>query len=364
MSDDAAPPPEELPPLVTRAEPPFPKPLQPGFWLGVLLTFAYWIWLIGGMLVIVIAATFLTAAFGGREALKADPNAGSDVAKLPPALRTALAWSFPAGYFFGLAFTVIVLRIVVGRRWIRDIGLARVPPYHLLLGVLSLPGFIILSDALAKLVHPIDGVAHEALGINPLGDMGEALQAIFANLHWSIAVLAIGVGPGFVEELWCRGFLGRGFIGRYGWLPGIALSSSFFGMLHAWPPSYVITTAAMGACLHFAYVTSRSLWVPVAMHFANNSFAALAVLNLVPAEKIDAAIAANEAVVVALAAGVLLTCGLAMWQAKWSWPGERRGELVPPAGSEAKLQSATPNVLLFGLAAAACAGLVWMLAQG
>jgi len=365
MPDDQEP---NLPPLVVRVdadvpmvqlvEPPRPRP---GLLGAALLTFGYWVVLIGGMLAVVGVALGWSLAFGDKRDLDTTSDGTHSVAKMPTAMRTALAWSLPAGYFFGLIYSLVVLRVVVGRRWIHDIGLTRLPPLHLLLGFLALPGFVILSDVLASALQPLDAFTHRVTGIPGLGDSNLALRALFENFHWSFAVFAIGLGPGVVEELWCRGFLGRGFIGRYGWLLGIGLASAFFGMLHLWPPSYVLVTAVMGACLHFAYVTSRSLWVPIAMHFTNNSFAALVSMGEVPSAGIEAAFAANPATITAVAASLTLFCALAMWQSRWTWPAERRGELLPPIQSPVELVAAKPSPFYPLAAGALCVALLWLL---
>jgi membrane protease YdiL (CAAX protease family) len=322
----------ELPPLVI---PVAPKPPRPGFLQACVLTLGYWIALIGGMIAVVIVGLAIQFAIN-REALKEQHQEGATlVERMSPAIRGTLAWSLPAGYFAGFLYSVLALRIMVGRSWPRELGLNRFPKYHLFVGLLILPGFIVLSDTLARAVQPVDQFVQNVTGIGGLGDTGAALQALFADFHWSFAVFAIGLGPGVVEELWCRGFLGRGLLGRYGTFAGIALSSAFFGVLHLWPPSYVITTAAMGACLHLAYLFSRSLWVPIAMHFMNNSFAAIASVGVVRTDGMDAAIAAQPGLTAALATGLVLAGGLAM-----------------------KLESATGRVLSSVTALVACAALL------
>jgi len=311
----------ELPPLVLRVEPVAPPKPRPGLLGAALLTFGYWATLIGGMLAVVFVAAVVAGIQGGNDAHQPAEGA-NDIERLPPTVRESLALSFPAGYACGLLYSIVVIRMMVGRGWTRELGLRRLPPYHLFLGLLALPGFILLSDAFARVLQPLDRAAYSALGWDDV-DFADPLRAIFASYHWSFAVLAIGIGPGLVEELWCRGFLGRGLIGRHGALAGVALSSAFFGLLHLWPPSYVLVTAAMGACLHFTYLASRSLWVPIAIHFANNSFAALVSTGTISVQNVEAQVMANEAAVAALAAATLLTCGLAMWQAGLARPPHR-----------------------------------------
>ncbi|HEY3789041.1 MAG TPA: type II CAAX endopeptidase family protein, partial [Urbifossiella sp.] len=354
------------PPMVIRVDhdvpfvlPGKPKLPQPGFLLAVLLTLCYWLALIGSMIALLVVVVLCQAVLGEKGA--PEVNSGADagsVESLSPVLRAALAWSFPAGYLGGLVFSIIVLFSIVGRNWIRDLGLTRLPPYHLMLGMLALPGFIILSDLVAGLAKPIDDFVTRCTGLGGVGDTAQALRVLFQDSHWSFAVLAIGIGPGLVEELWCRGFLGRGFIARYGWFAGIALSSLFFGMLHLWPISYVIVTAFMGACLHFAYVTSRSLWVPIAMHLVNNSFAALIAIKIVPGEEIETVMLTRPTPIIVAAACLLLFCGLAMWHSRWTWPGEMRGVLIPPKGSSSALTAAKPAIIYTMASIGFCAVLI------
>jgi membrane protease YdiL (CAAX protease family) len=355
------------PPIVIRVEDPVPLvrpigPPRPGLFEACALTFGYWLVLIGGMLAVVFVAAFLFALLGDKKAMEINPDNGeSELSRIPAPLRTAIAWSFPAGYLAGLIFTLIVLRVVVGRTWVHDIGLARVPLYHLAIALVALPGFVVMSDAIAQLVQPIDGLIERTTGLGNIGDTSETLRVLFQDSHWMFVIFAIGVGPGVVEELWCRGFLGRGLIGRYGWCAGIVLSSLFFGLLHLWPISYVIVTAVMGAGLHFAYVISRSLWVPISIHMANNSVAGLASMKAIPSDQMEAAMATHPTPIIVAAVCVLLFCGLALWHSRWTWAGERRGILIPPEGLDLELRAARPDLIYTIAALGFCAALLGLL---
>ncbi|MDB5306677.1 MAG: hypothetical protein JWO38_879 [Gemmataceae bacterium] len=332
---------EELP-LVLPVASPAPKLPRPGFVEACILTLGFGAVLFGTVFAVVGLAVLYVLAVGGMDALKTQPGAEpGSVPAVPQVLRAAVAWSFPAGYAAGLVYAVVVFRLVAGPGWTREVGLRRLPPVHLGLGLLALPAFVILSDTLAQaLAEWVDPFVYRLTGLGGLGDPGRALQDTFSGFHWSFAVFAIGVGPGIVEEVWCRGFLGRGLVGRYGWTVGVALTSLFFGVLHLWPPSYVLTTAVMGACLHYTYAVSRSLWVPIAIHLVNNSVAALAAMKAFPTEGMERAGAEHPFLVVALAAYLLLFVGAAMWtyRCRLVPPGEanaapiRRGVMVPPAG--------------------------------
>jgi membrane protease YdiL (CAAX protease family) len=247
-----------------------------------------------------------------------------------------------------IGFSLLVIRLVVGRDWTRQLSLRRPSVAHTLLAVASLPALMLLgnvgydvlrhvlhvpsmSDGLAGTVlfllaemlvlgivllmagllagwdwtrrlavrppNPMDGFiglasmiallllslgAYEAmrqgLGLSDksgfaLSGMEEMVQ-LFSKWPWPFAVLVIGLGPGIGEELWCRGFLGRGLLGNYGAVLGILASSFFFGLIHI-DPCQGTMAIFMGLWLHFVYLTTRSLWLPMLLHFLNNSLAVL-----------------------------------------------------------------------------------------
>jgi uncharacterized protein len=363
MADDATdptPPPEPPlvlrpdgePPLVLPVEPPPSRPPRPGFFEGGLLTIGFAIILFGTLIGIVLAAVGWVAVREGVDALTARPGAKEgSVESLPPVIAEVLAWSFVAGYAAALIYSLLICRVVIGRGWTREVGLRRLPPVHLLLALISLPGFVITSDVLARLAFQVFGAE-----VDQSGDIGE----LFKPFHWSFAVLAIGVGPGVVEELWCRGFLGRGFVGRYGWVVGVGLASLFFGLLHLYPPPYVLVTAAMGIWLHFTYAVSRSLWVPVTIHLLNNSIAGLMAVGMIPTEGVDVALNEASVVITTVAVGALLLGGLAMWTARGrpTGDGPHAGVMVPPG---VEIVHGPPNIAAAVVGGVCSFVLVWLL---
>ena len=142
MSDDFEPPlvvrPENEPPMVRQAEPAPPLRPRPGFWEACLFTLGFWVVLAGAMMAILLPA-IAAVAFGGNEASK---NLLDD-----PSVRTAFAWAMPGSYLAAFIYCLVVVRVVIGRTWPHDLGLTRLPPYHLILALLALPGFMVLSEA-------------------------------------------------------------------------------------------------------------------------------------------------------------------------------------------------------------------------
>ncbi len=308
------------PPLVSRVEQDLPlveRPNRvasalprPGLMDGLLLTIGFAVVLFGTMIGLVLLAMGWIAISDGVDSLQGDPEAAQgSVASIPPVIARVLAWAFPVAYAAAFGYAALVLSWVAGRGWTRRVGLRHVPIVHVVLALIALPGFILGSDFIAR-------VLFQAFGKGELLDQSGQLGELFHSFHWTFVVLALGLGPGIVEELWCRGFLGQGFVSRYGWVVGVALASLFFGLLHAYPPAYVLTTAAMGIGLHFAYAMSRSLWVPMMVHTLNNSFAGLVAVGAIPSERMDRALTERLPVLAILTVAVLALSALAMWSAR------------------------------------------------
>ncbi len=311
-------------PLVTRADnPAVPVPVpvprarpKPGFWQAVGLSLGFLAVLYGGILALLAAllvVVYLRAGAGAITPVQPVDGAFS-FADQPQALNDSLVGAMGFGYVVGLAYALLVARFVFGAGWTRSLGFVRPPATHLVLAVVAIPGFMVLSAVVGERLFKLFGTEPEPLD----------LKSLFGSFHWSVAVLVIGVAPGVVEEIWCRGFLGRGLMGRYGVVAGVALTSLFFGALHAYPFPYVLTTAVMGVMLHAAYLASRTLWVPITVHFLNNSLSVLSSFKTLDLAAAEAFVDAHQVGTSLLAAGSLLFVWLAM--------RSTRGRVVGPDG--------------------------------
>jgi membrane protease YdiL (CAAX protease family) len=100
---------------------------------------------------------------------------------------------------------------------------------------------------------------------------GEQITQLFGNLSspvWFFIVGAI-LAP-LVEEMFFRGFLFQGFRARYGWVPGLLLSSAIFGIAHL-DPVALVPTFILGCVLAYMYQRSNSIWPGVIFHTMINS---------------------------------------------------------------------------------------------
>jgi hypothetical protein len=159
----------------------------------------------------------------------------------------------------------------------RVVGLRRPGVIHVVLILIGLPAMLILPN----MVHDLA----KYIGIPSLENPEEFAQMIGG---WSLGfgVLVIGIGPGLSEELWCRAFLGRGLVGNYGVWVGVLFTSALFGMMHV-DPAHAVATATIGIWLHFTYLTTRSLVVPMVLHTLNNSLAVLGAVVGIQLEAVE-----------------------------------------------------------------------------
>jgi membrane protease YdiL (CAAX protease family) len=186
---------------------------------------------------------------GGREMFKANI--------LPTMLCSEL---------LGVALSVFVLRVRLGRNWLSAIEVRRPALVPCLLAVLCLPAVMFVGVHFAQFVEHALGVTERS---RELISYGNAQHDMWFTL------LVIAVGAAVSEELFCRGFLGRDLVGRYGVPVGVLLTSLLFALLHGNLPQAVFAFF-LGCMAHLAYLATRSLWVPILLHFLNNAWAVLA----------------------------------------------------------------------------------------
>lgn len=336
-----------------------PRKAAPGFWEALLWCAVFLAGQICG-LVLTTGAVFTVYALNAGDAktftddqlnaLKQAAEAGEKgtAARMPAELAQSLAWGMLAAQVVALGLVLLVLPWRIGRGWRRQVGV-RVPSgLHLLLVLLVVPGFIVLPDAVQSLVRWLTGVEPQAVG--------QELSGLFGHFPIVLSLLAVAVGPGVVEEFWCRAFLGRGLCARYGIAAGVFITSLLFALMHLNPAS-IPAYMCMGAYLHFVYFATRSIWPPILLHAMNNGTAVVLSLVLSP-EKVDQ----PTPVVVPLAAFALLLFGsMALWTSRAAvqpvslrperpeWAPEYPGVSAPPPGTGLRLgrEPVSPVALVF-----------------
>jgi membrane protease YdiL (CAAX protease family) len=365
-----------------------PTPPRPGLWQSIAWCFA----LLASLYVPLVIAgglTFAVMAIASgdiREFWKAEsrqmqkvadqrkPKAADEAVPMPDGISYSLAVGMLAGHVGSLTLALLLLRFGVGPDWKRKVALRRPPLIPLFLSLVVLPGLMLVHSAVHTGLHEV--VEGTIRAINPKvdvesGSMDAQLKAMLAPWPVWLAVLIIGVGPGVIEELFCRGYLGRGLVARYGPVSGVLLTSVLFGMLHV-APLYALGTMVMGVLLHVIYLATRSLWVPILLHFLNNTLTILTVLGVLKVRGLEADPTELSAFVYLF--GLTLTASgiWALWSARGrlvtvdvellAWKPEYPGVELPRSDSGTVVQHRSPNPIAVALTLTSLIGLLYFLA--
>ena len=249
-----------------------------------------------------------------------------------------------------LGGSFLVIGVVVGRDWMKQ---RRLSPPTMAQFVLSL----VLTAASVYIVLGIVATSVYLLMRSDMSDMMGRVMAIFGQWPWPFGVLIIGLGPGLGEELWCRGFLGRGLIGKHGVVLGVIFSSFFFGLIHL-DACQGTMAMLMGLYLHFTYPgDALHCGCRCSLHFLNNSLAV--VESRIPALKSLDADPSTAPLHLFAAAAVLLA--VVIWALYASrarlapraigalWRPTAPGVEYPPEGSGVAVVHPRPSALSIGL---------------
>src|SRR5579875_818983 len=270
----------------------------------------------------------------------------------------AMSLALAVGFFFTelifIGFSWLVIRLVVGRDWKRKLALRRPGLAHTLLVLAGFPAMWLVGTA-----------AYNALRnqLHVPSFFMEDAMSLFSHWPWGFTVLVIGLGPGIGEELWCRGFLGRGLVGHYGAFFGVIAASFFFGLIHL-DPCQGAMAMVLGLWLHFVYLTTRSLLLPMLLHFLNNSLSVSlsALASRFPqSQGLDTDPQAVPVSVCLAALFLLASVAYALYQSRarlavkspeqlFFWRPTFEGVEYPPAGSGMKVVHPWPSPLAAVLA--------------
>lgn len=364
------------PPLVTRVEPltqvSTARRPRPGFWEALLLCVVFLAVqiasaILGMCLVLLFYAlqsndplAFVEDQFNGFVKATASNTPAESRPPIPSEIGQSLGYGMLAAQIGSLGLILLVVPRRIGRDWKRQIGVRMPAGMHVFLVLLVVPGFMIVPGLIQEVYSRITG-------LHPPATV-QALKSVFQQIPLFVTVLAVGVGPGVVEEVWCRGLLGRGLCARYGLASGVLLTSLLFAALHL-DPSQLLVFTIMGAYLHFVYLATRSIWMPILLHLLNNSIAVGATL-LGVVEKLNAKPQDLAPVLFLSAFALILFGSIALWTSRaliestrgaeddWrrspGWKPEYPGISAPPAEAAGEVRLAfaavSPSAITFTLA--------------
>ncbi len=334
-----------------------PRPPHPGFWWGLLesILFVFFTQVPGAVVVLALMIVLPMLSPAMARQLHQVRTTEELMSSRIGSVLMMIAFFVTELLVIGVSW--LAIRLIVGREWPRRLALRRPGWAHLMLVLAAFPAMSLLGDgsyALMKwLGMPNFGELMQWLGVPGFSDAKlpgmEEMVGLFNAWPATLAVLIVGLGPGIGEELWCRGFLGRGLVGRYGWL-GIVPASFFFGLIHV-DPRQGMMAMFMGLWLHFTYLTTRSLLVPMLLHFLNNSLSVIS--SRIPAlSQAEQAADTIPVLVYGAAALLLLVVGVTLYRSRARLVGEDGGPPLwrpvypgveyPPEGSSTRVVHPRP----------------------
>ncbi|ONI77578.1 CAAX protease family protein [Kribbella sp. ALI-6-A] len=239
----------------------------------------------------------------------------------------AVGWNTPLTLVLGVATAVLSL---LAYRWIVRRTERRTPVEVALGGAAAKAGrgFLI-------------GVGMFAVVIATIAALGGYEVAGWGSGAGAVALFGFVAAAAVTEELIFRGILFRIVEGRLGTGLALALTSLLFGLSHLFNPhatlwSTIAIAIQAGGMLGAAYAATRTLWVPIGVHFGWN-FAESAIFGTdvsgtsAPQGLLDGVTSGSvalsggefgpEASIAAVVAGLVLTV-------VFLWLARRRGTLV------------------------------------
>jgi uncharacterized protein len=97
----------------------------------------------------------------------------------------------------------------------------------------------------------------------------ESIKQMARTAPLGASIFSIAVYPAIGEELIRRGAIGRALISNIGIWGGVLLTSFIFGSMHG-HPVHALSVVPSGLFMHIVYLWTRSIWMPMLMHFVNN----------------------------------------------------------------------------------------------
>jgi hypothetical protein len=174
------------------------------------------------------------------------------------------------GLFLGMGAVALILARFHSSRWGAFLRLRPPDATALVLSLLGLVAFIPLVQWAGSLNQML-----------PLPEWLRAMEQVQMELlekvlQGDVPLLAslflVAVTPALCEEVFFRGYLQRHLERGIGVVWGIACTGILFGLFHL-RLTQVLPLSLLG--IYLAYLTWRtgSLWIPIAVHFANNAIA-------------------------------------------------------------------------------------------
>lgn len=230
--------------------------------------------ILGALISFSIVSAILHIPFSEMQKVIMQPEHAS-MAQLANALASIIAFGLPS----------IVLAILVKGNWMANMGFAPMKSYQSL-GIVILVALtgMILSGALGSLTEKIPiptDFKNWAEGLE-----AQYKKAMLSMTHMSslkdlaFALLAVAIIPSIIEEVYFRGTLQKIVLDLTGKpFAAIILTAIFFSAIHFSFFGF-LSRMALGIVLGYVYHYSKTIWLPILLHFLNNGIAVVILYSI------------------------------------------------------------------------------------
>lgn len=179
---------------------------------------------------------------------------------------TIYLFVYSAAYSIAMALSAILVSVLSGRRHFPLSPSRSVRPADAFFGILAAIGICMAANIAVNFIL----LFFESFGV-PEPEMPDYLQPTVQSLLLNLFVFA--VLPALLEELVFRGYVLRALRPHGDWF-AVIVSSVMFGLMHG-NIAQIPFALIVGVALGWLYIMTDNIWVPVAVHFANNTFSFL-----------------------------------------------------------------------------------------
>jgi membrane protease YdiL (CAAX protease family) len=262
--------------------------MSPGLKMAVFIGLSGISLILGGMISFSIVAVLLDIPFSGLQSALLQPKNAS-IAQFANALASIIAFGLPG----------IAVAFFSKNKLVSELGFARIKNWNQigLVILIAITG-LFLSGALGDLTEKIPTpIALKNWATQMEDQYKKALYAMTqmkSVLDLLFAIIAVAVVPAIVEELFFRASLQKIIMDWTG-KPYVAIvvTAIIFSAFHF---SYFgfLSRMSLGIILGIIYYYTKTIWLPILMHFINNGIG-ITILYFVrnDSKKMDAVIDGN-----------------------------------------------------------------------
>ena len=313
---------------------------------------------IGGLIVLVVAF-FVEAATGDPQELSQKLQNPKELQRfLQRLMQDWIVALFCTTQVVFLLGTLAAATLRLGKKRSQFLPLKAVPiPHGIIIGLLIIP-LMMFGESLFRFATEYWELFvtffPDLKGLSEISSMDQ-IADLATQTSLPLLLLLVAFVPAVAEELVFRGVIGRGLVARWGLPVGVLMTSVMFAAVHV-HPVHAFALMPLAICIHLSYLSTRSFWAPMAIHFVNNAVGVVIIYSMRDQlEEIEQAAQTEPSLLIFLAAGLcVVSLSALFWLMRVQfflpygtlWDPGYEGADVPPAELTAEKRYAWPDLRL------------------